>query len=168
MAQVDSERHTERNDMQNSKAKLLGLVFVAASLSLGPQTAGAQYEQGHEHHQDFYNGAYSSGRGGNYNQGQDYGYGQRGYNNGANEGRGYNNYRNDNRGYNNGGYNDRGHGIGTGKGAAIGGAGGALLGAVFGGGLKGAIIGGAAGAGIGAIAGHAHQESQQRNEYERR
>lgn len=44
-------------------------------------------------------------------------------------------------------------GIGPGKAAAIGGAGGAVLGAAFGGGLKGTIIGGAAGAGIGAIAG---------------
>jgi hypothetical protein len=33
----------------------------------------------------------------------------------------------------------------------IGGAGGAALGAIFGGGLKGTIIGGAAGAGIGAL-----------------
>ncbi len=48
-------------------------------------------------------------------------------------------------------------GIGPGKGALIGGAGGAVLGAVFGGGLKGTLIGGAAGAGIGAIAGKAAQ-----------
>jgi hypothetical protein len=44
-------------------------------------------------------------------------------------------------------------GIGPGKAALIGGAGGAALGAIFGGGLKGALIGGAAGAGIGAIGG---------------
>jgi hypothetical protein len=44
-------------------------------------------------------------------------------------------------------------GIGPGKAALIGGAGGAVLGAVFGGGLKGTLIGGAAGAGIGAIGG---------------
>jgi hypothetical protein len=48
-------------------------------------------------------------------------------------------------------------GIGPGKAAAIGGAGGAVLGAVFGGGLKGTLIGGAAGAGIGAIVGKATQ-----------
>lgn len=44
-------------------------------------------------------------------------------------------------------------GIGPGKAALIGGAGGAALGAIFGGGLKGSLIGGAAGAGIGAIGG---------------
>jgi len=48
-------------------------------------------------------------------------------------------------------------GIGPGKGALMGGAGGAALGAIFGGGLKGAIIGGAAGAGIGAIGGQLAQ-----------
>jgi len=44
-------------------------------------------------------------------------------------------------------------GIGPGYGALIGGAGGAALGAVFGGGLKGTLIGGAAGAGLGALGG---------------
>lgn len=48
-------------------------------------------------------------------------------------------------------------GIGPGKGALIGGASGAVLGAIFGGGLKGTIIGGAAGAGIGALAGQLNQ-----------
>ncbi|HMF77227.1 MAG TPA: hypothetical protein VK604_16330 [Bryobacteraceae bacterium] len=48
---------------------------------------------------------------------------------------------------------DSGGGIGPGKAALIGGAGGAALGALFGGGLKGTLIGGAAGAGIGAIGG---------------
>jgi len=55
-------------------------------------------------------------------------------------------------------------GIGPGKGALIGGAGGAALGALFGGGLKGAIIGGAAGAGVGAVAGKVHQDNK-RNDY---
>ena len=55
-------------------------------------------------------------------------------------------------------------GIGPGKGALIGGAGGAALGALFGGGLKGAIIGGAAGAGVGAVAGKVHQDNKQ-NDY---
>lgn len=60
-------------------------------------------------------------------------------------------------------------GIGPGKGALIGGAGGAALGAVFGGGLKGALIGGGAGAGIGAIAGKAHQDHvRDRDGYYRR
>lgn len=44
-------------------------------------------------------------------------------------------------------------GIGPGKAALIGGAGGAALGALFGRSLKGTLIGGAAGAGAGAIGG---------------
>ncbi|HMH14765.1 MAG TPA: hypothetical protein VK578_16825 [Edaphobacter sp.] len=51
-------------------------------------------------------------------------------------------------------------GIGPGKGALIGGAGGAAIGAIFGGGLKGTIVGGAAGAGIGAIAGQVNQNNR--------
>jgi hypothetical protein len=58
-------------------------------------------------------------------------------------------------------------GIGPGKGALIGGAGGAVLGAVFGGGLKGTIIGGAAGAGIGAVIGQAAQNNRNNNNYHR-
>lgn len=54
-------------------------------------------------------------------------------------------------------------GIGPGRGALIGGAGGAALGALFGGGLKGALIGGGAGAGVGAIAGKVHQDNKQRD-----
>ena len=80
------------------------------------------------------------------------------YNNGQ-----YNNGQN-NRGYTSQDAYNRTHGgIGPGKGAAIGGAGGAVLGALFGGGLKGAIIGGAAGAGVGAVAGKVHQNNQQRD-----
>ncbi len=56
-------------------------------------------------------------------------------------------------------------GIGPGKGALIGGAGGAVLGAIFGRGLKGAIIGGAAGAGIGAVVGDANQNNRRREDY---
>ena len=59
-------------------------------------------------------------------------------------------------------------GIGPGKGALIGGAGGAVLGAVFGGGLKGTIIGGAAGAGIGAIGGKIAQDHRDDGRYRRR
>ena len=58
------------------------------------------------------------------------------------------------------GYDARYHkpgGIGPGKGALIGGAGGAVLGAAVGGGLKGSLIGGAAGAGIGVAVGAAAQ-----------
>jgi hypothetical protein len=53
-------------------------------------------------------------------------------------------------------------GIGPGKAALIGGAGGAALGAIFGGGLKGSLIGGAAGAGIGAIGGELAQGNNDR------
>jgi hypothetical protein len=65
---------------------------------------------------------------------------------------------------------DRNRGIGPGEGALIGGGGGAVLGAVLGGGLKGSIIGGAAGAGIGAVLGKEHQEhqEQERDDYHRR
>ena len=59
---------------------------------------------------------------------------------------------------------DRTHGgIGPGQGALIGGAGGAVLGALFGGGLKGALIGGGAGAGVGAVVGKVHQDNKQRD-----
>lgn len=58
-------------------------------------------------------------------------------------------------------------GIGPGKGALIGGAGGAALGALFGGGLKGALIGGGAGAGVGAIAGKINQDNKDHDYRER-
>lgn len=54
-------------------------------------------------------------------------------------------------------------GIGPGKGALIGGAGGAALGAIFGKSLKGTLIGGAAGAGVGAIAGGVAQSKRNNN-----
>ena len=79
----------------------------------------------------------------------------------------YNNWNNGVRQGGRGGYyyNDRDHrrdqgGIGPGKGALIGGAGGAALGAIFGKSLKGTLIGGAAGAGIGAIAGKVAQDKR--------
>lgn len=56
-------------------------------------------------------------------------------------------------------------GIGPGKGALIGGAGGAALGAIFGGGLKGALIGGGVGAGGGALVGKVHQDNQRNRDY---
>ena len=65
-------------------------------------------------------------------------------------------------------YRQRQGGIGPGKGAIIGGAGGAVLGAIFGRGLKGTIIGGAAGAGIGAVVGEANQNNRRRDDYNRR
>ena len=63
-------------------------------------------------------------------------------------------------------YRDQG-GIGPGKGALIGGASGAVLGAVFGGGLKGALIGGGAGAGVGAVAGKVNQDNKNQDYRER-
>ena len=58
------------------------------------------------------------------------------------------------------------HGIGTGRGALIGGAGGAGIGALAGGG-KGALIGGALGAGGGALVGH-HNATVHHRHYEQR
>jgi hypothetical protein len=55
-----------------------------------------------------------------------------------------------------------GHGVGAGRGALIGGAGGAVVGGALGGG-KGALIGGALGAGGGALAGKAHQDHMRRD-----
>jgi hypothetical protein len=89
------------------------------------------------HHDDFYNGAREGGRGGHYDRGHD--------------------YRHD----------DHQGGIGPGKGALIGGAGGAVLGLAFGGGAKGAIVGGAAGAGIGAILGANAQNNRRDRDYRR-
>lgn len=71
--------------------------------------------------------------------------------------------RNDSR-YSDGRYKD--HGIGTGKGALIGGAGGAGIGALAGGG-KGTLIGGALGAGGGALVGHHVQTNRRRRNSQR-
>jgi hypothetical protein len=97
---------------------------------------------------DFKNGLRDGGRGGQY-------YDPRHEQDGYDE-----RYR-----QNNGYYQQRQGGIGPGKGALIGGAGGAVLGAIFGGGLKGTIIGGAAGAGIGSVVGEANQNNRRRNDY---
>ena len=56
-------------------------------------------------------------------------------------------------------------GIGPGKGALIGGAGGAVIGALFGGGLKGALIGGGIGAGGGAVIGKVNQDNRYHRDY---
>ena len=56
-------------------------------------------------------------------------------------------------------------GIGPGKGALIGGAGGAVVGALFGGGVKGALIGGGIGAGGGAILGKVNQNNRDNRDY---
>lgn len=134
--------------LQRTKLRI-GSTLAVLPFLLGP-VAQAQYNHGDNN--NFYNGARSGGHGGTYNRG---GYHDGGYNHG---------------GYNHGDYNnrDQGHGIGTGRGALIGGGIGAVAGAVFGGGLKGALIAGGAGAGIGAIAGHEHQQTVRRHDYEDR
>jgi hypothetical protein len=94
-----------------------------------------------QHHNDsaYYNGMRHGAQGGNY-------------------------YNNHDRPYHNDHYQQpKQGGIGPGKGALIGGAGGAALGAIFGGGLKGTLIGGAAGAGIGAVVGQAAQNKRNNN-----
>jgi hypothetical protein len=151
------------------KAKIAALTLSTLMVCGG--VAGAQQNR------DFYNGIRDGGRGGQYdsydqrrNSNGRYNNGQPYYNNGQpyNNGGRYNNndgrYNNNDPRYNHGdpNYNREG-GVGPGKGALIGGAGGALLGALFGGGLKGSLIGGAAGAGIGAVVGKAHQDNTRRN-----
>jgi outer membrane lipoprotein SlyB len=87
----------------------------------------------------FYKGANRGVHGGNYGQGN---YQEHHYDQNRNQG-----------------------GIGPGKGALIGGAAGAVLGAAFGGGVKGSLITGAAGAGIGAVIGQSAQNNRQQNNY---
>lgn len=90
------------------------------------------------------------------------------FNNGVRQGgRGGQYYNDRDRHYNDDRYRRDQGGIGPGKGALIGGAGGAALGAVFGRSLKGTIIGGAAGAGIGAIVGQAAQNKRENDRYNR-
>jgi outer membrane lipoprotein SlyB len=88
--------------------------------------------------------------------------------NGASRGVHGGNYGNDRRRYNDNRYQNNQGGIGPGKGALIGGAAGAVLGAAFGGGVQGSLITGAAGAGIGAIIGKSAQDNRQQNNYYRR
>ncbi len=124
---------------------LAAISMLLLFLSPGP-AVHAQYNRG-----NFYNGARDGGRGGYYDHS--------GYRDGRyNRDYGYNNN-------NDGRYH--GHGIGTGRGALIGGGIGAVAGAAFGGGAKGALIAGGLGAGIGAFAGHEHQKSMRRRHYER-
>lgn len=78
------------------------------------------------------------------------------------------NYGYDRRQYHDDRYQNNQGGIGPGKGALIGGAAGAVLGAAFGGGVKGSLITGAAGAGIGAIIGQSAQNNRDGNNYDRR
>jgi hypothetical protein len=124
------------------KAFLLTPLLIATSIV--PVAA----QNHHNNDSAYYNGMRNGARGGNYNNERDPRYN--------------NNYR-DNR------YHDdhRQGGIGPGKGALIGGAGGAALGALFGGGMKGTLIGGAAGAGVGAVVGQAAQDKRNNDNYYR-
>jgi hypothetical protein len=126
----------------------LAKYLLPAALLLGTAPAFAQYQQ---RNGDFHRGLRDGGRNGRYDDSR---YGSR-YGSRYDSRYGHDEY------YNN---NQHQGGIGPGKGALIGGAGGAVLGALFGGGLRGTIIGGAAGAGIGAVIG----ESQQNNRRDRR
>jgi len=142
-----------------SMAQLIALLLLATSIHpAAAQDRDRNDNRDNRNNQAFYNGVRSGGRGGHYSDPR---YDNGRYNNGQ-----YDNGRYDSR-YNNGQY-DNGYrkqgGIGPGKGALIGGAGGAVLGALFGKGIKGAIIGGAAGAGIGAVIGQAHQ-NQENDQY---
>jgi hypothetical protein len=122
-------------------ASLPATVLLSCSILASGFSALAQDRRNDNSH--FYDGARRGGHGGNYGQGNDY-HGNNRY------------YDNRNQG-----------GIGPGKGALIGGAAGAALGAVFGGGVKGSLITGAAGAGIGAIIGQSAQNNRDRNDYYR-
>jgi hypothetical protein len=125
------------------KAVLFTPLLFATSIL--PATAQNQRNDG-----AYYNGMRNGARGGSYYNNRDPRYN--------------NNYHNNNNYYHD---DHRQGGIGPGKGALIGGAGGAVLGAVFGGGLKGTIIGGAAGAGIGAVVGEAAQNKRNNDNYRR-
>lgn len=129
--------------------KTLARLALPALLFAGT-AAHAQYD--HNRNGNFYNGVRQGSSGGHY----DDQHGNDGYRNNGGY-RGNDGYRNNN------GYQQPG-GIGPGKGALIGGAGGAALGALLGGGLKGSIVGGAAGAGIGAVVGKQHQNNVRRND----
>lgn len=112
------------------KAVLVAPLLFATSL------LPANAQNYNNNYRDFNNGVRDGGRGGNYYNGRD------------------------DRRYHDDHYRRDQGGIGPGKGALIGGAGGAALGALFGGGLKGTIIGGAAGAGIGAVIGKSAQNNR--------
>jgi hypothetical protein len=145
----------------HSKTILIATVLLASLPAFSHSFAqysdrrnGGQYQdnrdnRGYRHDRpNFNNGLRDGGRGGEYYEPR-------------HERDGYDERYRQNYGY----YQQRQGGIGPGKGALIGGAGGAVLGTLFGGGLKGTIIGGAAGAGIGAVVGQANQNNRRRDEY---
>jgi outer membrane lipoprotein SlyB len=120
-------------------ARLPAAVLLSCSiLSSGFPALG---QRGRDNNDRFYQGAGRGVQGGNYGHGR---YHEHHYDNNRNQG-----------------------GIGPGKGALIGGAAGAVLGAAFGGGVKGSLITGVAGAGIGAVVGQAAQNNRNNNYYRR-
>jgi outer membrane lipoprotein SlyB len=123
------------------KTMRFALLPAAVLLSCSLLSSGfpALGQGGRNNDSHFYQGASQGVRGGNYGHGR---YHEHNY------------YDNRNQG-----------GIGPGKGALIGGAAGAVLGAAFGGGVKGSLITGAAGAGIGAVIGQAAQNNRNNNNY---
>jgi hypothetical protein len=158
-----------RTMMKIGKSMLIASLLLATSfLPIAAQDRDRRDHHGNGNNQTFYNGVRSGGAGGQYSDPR-YGNGQYSndprYSNGQYSTSRYNNGQYNNGQYNNG-YTNTG-GIGPGKGALIGGAGGAVLGAIFGRGLKGTLIGGAAGAGIGAVVGEVHQKNQQNQYYPR-
>ena len=165
-----------RKMMKMRKSILIASLLLATSIiPIAAQNRDRRDNRDNRNNQTFYNGVRSGGAGGQYNDPR-YDNGQYNndprYSNGQYSNGQYSNGQYSNRQYNNGRYNngqyDNGYansgGIGPGKGALIGGAGGAALGAIFGSGLKGTLIGGAAGAGIGAVVGEVHQKNVQ-NQY---
>jgi hypothetical protein len=140
--------------MKITSSVLFASLLLATSVL--PMNAQDRDRRDHRDNQDFYHGVRNGGRGGQY-------YDPR-YD--SNHSR-YNRYNDPRYRSDNGYYSNNQGGIGPGKGALIGGAGGAVLGAVFGRGLKGTLIGGAAGAGIGAVVGEVHQKQQQNQYYPR-
>lgn len=127
--------------MKRLMTAILCMPLMAATVI--PVSGQNRYDQRYDRgsHQRFNQGAYEGGRGGDYY--------------GRDNDRRYQDY---DRHYHQGG-------IGPGKGALIGGAGGAALGALFTGSAKGTIIGGAAGAGIGAILGQHAQDNRRDRRY---
>jgi hypothetical protein len=119
------------------KKLMTAVLCVPLMAATALPVSGQNYHREERSHQNFNRGAYQGGRGGNYGYDRDH------------------RYDNYDRRYHQGG-------IGPGKGALIGGAGGAVLGGLFTGSAKGAIIGGAAGAGIGAILGKNAQDNRER------
>jgi len=122
--------------------KLMTAVLWVPLITATAAPASGQSRNSNRPHQNFDRGAYQEGRNGNY-----------GYDR-------YNRYPEYDQRYHQDDQRYHEGGIGPGKGALIGAAGGAALGALFSGSAKGTIVSGAAGAGIGAILGQVAQNNR--------